>query len=163
MKQKLPKDQRKALRFAYEIMRGENSSLYIPYIHGIVLHRINGKLLLRSGAWIEPDQDSEKPYLNESTFTHLTMQGYFECQHFLPGPKWFYRLTRHGCAAMGWTWPYETFLHQNGHVPPIARLQQQEEFHHQRNARNSRHNFGSDTQQKYYFPHKHMLYHRHHK
>ena len=162
MKQKLPKDQRKALRFAYDLICGEAHS-YIPYVHGIILQRINGKLLLRSGAWIEPDQDSEKPYLNENTFTRLTMRAYFECRQFLPGPKWLYRLTKDGCSAMGWKWPHDNIQRQNGHLPPIARLQQQEEFQQRRSTQHFRHNFGSGNHQKYYFPHKHMLYHRHHK
>lgn len=164
MKQKLPKEQRKALRFAYEIMRGEINTIFVPYVHGIILQRINGKLLLRSGAWIEPDQDPEKPYLNESIFTRLTMHGHFECQQFLPGPKWLYRITRDGCLAMGWKWPLDNRHRTNGHIPPIARLQQQEEFlQNRRGPRGFNHHFEKGSHQKYYFPHKHRLYHRHHK
>lgn len=163
MKRKLPKDQRKALRFAYSLMRGEYNRAYLPYVHGIILRRTNGKLILRPGYWIEPDQDPERTYLNETIFTHLTMSGYFECQQFLPGPKWLYRLTRDGCAMMGWKWPFDTLNLQNGHTPPIARYQQQEEFRQQRNRRDIYQTFGRGNHQKYYFPHKHTLYHRLHK
>lgn len=163
MKQKLPKDQRKALRFAYELMRGEHNSNYLPFVHGIILRRTNGKLLLRSACWMEPDQDDERPYLNETVFTHLTMNGYFECQQFLPGPKWLYRLTREGTSIMGWKWPLDSLHIQNGHVPPITRLQQQEEFQNRRNLRNAQFRSGKEKYHKYYFPHKHTLYHRLHK
>ena len=75
MKSLLSKHERKALRFAYDLMRGAYTT-YLPYVYGLILRYEDGKMLVRPGYWIEPDRDPDRPYLNEIIFTHLMVRGY---------------------------------------------------------------------------------------
>jgi hypothetical protein len=139
MKPHLSKYERKALRFAYDLMRGNHSG-YVPYVHGLILRYENGKIHLLPGYWIEPDRDPDRPYLNEVTFTQLTVRGFLECQQFLPGlpgPLWLYRLTRAGCAAMGWDWPLTRLSDGSRRPTPQERRRQQEDFYFNRRGRKS--------------------------
>lgn len=162
MKPKLPKSHRRALRFAYELMLGEHIS-YLPYVHGIVLRRTNRGLKLLPGYWIEPDKDPERAYLNETTFAQLTMHDYFECQQFLPGPLWLYKLTREGCAAMGWEWPLNHVRNLNGHSTPQAKYLQQQEFRKRQQYNTPWRNSHTYSHMKRQFPHRHPIYNRLHR
>lgn len=87
----MTKSQRKALRFAFKLMRGDFRNEMLPYV---------------SGYWILPDRDPDRPYLDEATFTDLMMLGYVECRAFLSRElTWMYRISREGCDAMGWEYP----------------------------------------------------------
>lgn len=109
--------QKRALRFAYRLLRGDYKDEYLPYVH----RSVPRSYAIQQGLWIEPDQDPERPFLNEDTFTALVMRGYFERAPFDPtqqrttqsvlesdaDPIWLYRLTRQGCVLLGWDWPLE--------------------------------------------------------
>jgi hypothetical protein len=83
--------QRKALRFAFKLMRGDFRNELLPYV---------------SGYWIEPDRDPERPYLNEAIFVDLTMRGYMECRAFISREVvWMYRLSREGSEVLGLEYP----------------------------------------------------------
>ncbi|GAB4517788.1 MAG: hypothetical protein OHK0046_24710 [Anaerolineae bacterium] len=101
----MTKSQKKALRFAYDLLRGEFNHLRLPYVYApLYRHQFN-----HQGDWIEPDQDPTRPFLNEATFSALMLKGYFECDVFPANDhadgRWLYRLTKRGCEAMGWDWP----------------------------------------------------------
>lgn len=103
----MSKAQKKALRFAYRLMRGDYKGLYMPFV---------------SGYWIEPDRAQDRPYLNEETFAALELRGYLECQPFMHGDTiYLYRLSREGCDIMGWDWPLSTysFIDRNDPFPPL--------------------------------------------
>lgn len=159
-KPKLPKAERKALRFAYELIRGTQTR-YLPYVHGLLLQRQGDKIILRSAGWIEPDQDPERPYLNETIFTRLMMLNYFECDQFLSDSLWLYRLSRDGCSAMGWDWPLRINSSLNNKTP-AARRQQQEHFQNQKHIEQIRYQKSYHRQRSQNFP-RHRLYHRLHK
>jgi hypothetical protein len=92
----MTKTQRKALRFAFKLMRGDYRNDIIPYV---------------SGYWIQPDRDPERPYLDEATFTELTMLGYFECRAFISRELvWMYRIAREGCEAIGVEYPLRLII-----------------------------------------------------
>lgn len=95
----MTRSQKKALRFAYALLRGDHDNDFLPYVHA-VMHRYQSK---RRGEWIEPDRDPKRPYLNEAVLSALALRGYFTCEE-IEG-KWLYRLTKRGCEAMGWDWP----------------------------------------------------------
>ncbi|MCU0496336.1 MAG: hypothetical protein MUF87_03170 [Anaerolineae bacterium] len=82
----MTREQKQVLHFAYQVTIGDCNA---PYI--------------RFGKWIEPDRDSERPYINEAIFADLVMRGLMECRHF--GDRWLYRITPEGCAAIGKTYP----------------------------------------------------------
>lgn len=98
----MTKNQKRALRFAYAVMCGKFEAARLPYLH-IILQ--NGRATPRH--WIEPDQDAERPYLNEHIFTTLEMRGYMEREPRPPGPLWLYRISPEGCAVMGKPWPFD--------------------------------------------------------
>jgi hypothetical protein len=88
--------QRKALRFAFKLMRGDFRNELLPYV---------------SGYWIEPDRDPERPYLDEATFVDLTMRGCLECRAFIHREVvWMYRLSREGCEALGLEYPLRLLI-----------------------------------------------------
>ncbi len=98
----MTKNQKKALRFAYDVLRGryaENRPLYIypsvplDFRHSPDYH------------WIEPDQDPDRPYLNEGVFSDLVVRGYMEVLLLIPGRRWVYRLSPEGCTTLGKEWP----------------------------------------------------------
>ncbi|MFN8373838.1 MAG: hypothetical protein U0694_13300 [Anaerolineae bacterium] len=92
----MTRSQRKALRFAFKLMRGDYRNEMLPYV---------------SGFWIYPDRDPERPYLDEATFTDLMMLGYVECRAFLGKEmQWMYRISREGCVAMGWDYPLRLII-----------------------------------------------------
>jgi hypothetical protein len=100
--------QKKALRFAYQLLSRAYKSDFLPYVS--------------IGGWIEPDRAPDKPYLNEDNLMALVMLGYFECKAFMRADKvWLYRISREGCAVMGWEYPLR-LIHTNGsrpsHLPP---------------------------------------------
>lgn len=111
MKPRLTKAQRKALRFAYKLMRGDYQHDYFAFVYLTVSYTSDGSLSQRQ-EWIEPDRADSKPYLSEDTLVALEMQGYMEAREFSDG-TWRYRLTRAGCMALGWDWPLE---------PPYAEI-----------------------------------------
>lgn len=87
----MTKSQKKALRFAYRLMCGDLNEQFLPYT---------------SGAWIEPDHDPLRPYLDETIFSALTMRGYMDCQTFKRDRVvYLYRITPAGCAVLGCPWP----------------------------------------------------------
>jgi len=76
----MTRSQRKALRFAYRLLRGDFASRYLPYT---------------SGHWIEPDHASDRPYLNEEILTALVVRGFMECDSFFRSETvYLYRITR---------------------------------------------------------------------
>ncbi|NWF69070.1 MAG: hypothetical protein HXY40_08290 [Chloroflexi bacterium] len=88
--------QRKALRFAYQLMRGDFRQHYLPYT---------------SGHWFLPDKDPAKPYLDEANLSALHMSGWLECRAFLRSDmQWLYRITREGCAVLGVDWPLRLII-----------------------------------------------------
>src|SRR5262245_18971461 len=92
----MTKTQRKALRFAFKLMRGDYRDDILPYV---------------SGYWIEPDRDPERPYLDEATFTTLTMLGYFECRAFISREiVWMYRIARAGCEMIWKEYPLRLII-----------------------------------------------------
>jgi hypothetical protein len=123
------KTHKRALRFAYDLLRGEYRGL--PYIRASIpidlrLSPGQDAVDLARMPWIEPDQDPERPYLNEAVFTELALRGWMECAAFPnfglsislraePALRvnghghndrvWLYRITPVGCAVMGWDWP----------------------------------------------------------
>ncbi|MBC7871817.1 MAG: hypothetical protein H7Y09_13320 [Chitinophagaceae bacterium] len=101
----MPKSQKKALRFAYDLLCGRYRGKVPFYVHATVPRDLRGQAEESPAPWIEPDFDARRPYLNEAVFTALVMKGYFECQVFEPGTVWLYRLSRDGCAKLGWKWP----------------------------------------------------------
>lgn len=111
MKPRLSKHERKALRFAYKLMRGDYQQQYLWYVHTTFAYGGDGSLTPRQ-EWIEPDAAEHKPYLSEDTLAALELQGYMECRQF-PDGRWLYRLTREGCMVLGWDWPLE---------PPYAEI-----------------------------------------
>ncbi|NDJ59508.1 MAG: hypothetical protein GYB67_00195 [Chloroflexi bacterium] len=95
---RLTKAQRKALRFAYKLRRGDYRSLYLSYIYG----GLNGQ---DGRHWIEPDRASRgRAYLNEATFAALEMDGYLESRLVYNRTIWLYRITQRGAKALGWEW-----------------------------------------------------------
>jgi hypothetical protein len=101
----MTKSQKKALRFAYRLMRGDYAGLYFPFTIGY---------------WIEPDHDPNRPYLDESVLTDLVMRGYMECQTFERNREvYLYRITPEGCASMGWRYPLHKSLYQRNHWHPL--------------------------------------------
>jgi hypothetical protein len=119
------KSHKKALRFAYDLLCGHYRGQVLSYVYSTVPRDLRGDAEFSPAPWIEPDRDATRAYLNEGVFTTLVMNGYFECQPFLPGPVWLYRLSRDGCAKMGWTWPthlvYPLTLWQD-HKASLARF-----------------------------------------
>lgn len=101
----MTKNQKKALRFAYELLCGRyktNRPLYTyPSIPADARHEPDPS----DYHWIEPDRDPDRPYLNEAVFSELVIRGYFEVMTLLPTQKWVYRLSPEGCAALGKAWP----------------------------------------------------------
>lgn len=96
----MKKVHKKALRFAYRLMRGDYRGHYLPYA---------------SGHWIEPDRAPDRPYLSEDVFVELLMQDYFECIPILrPDTIYIYRITRAGCEVMGWDYPLARTRYKNG-------------------------------------------------
>ncbi len=92
----MTKSQRKALRFALKLMRGDYRNEMLPYV---------------SGYWIQPDRDPERPYLDETTFTDLEMLGYVECRAFISRQiVWMYRISRAGCDAIGREYPLRLII-----------------------------------------------------
>ena len=92
----MTRSQRKTLRFALKLMRGDYRNEMLPYV---------------SGYWIEPDRDPERSYLDEATFTELMMMGFLECRVFLNRQmRWMYRITREGCEAIGLDYPLRLII-----------------------------------------------------
>jgi hypothetical protein len=161
MKPRLAKPERKAIRFAYDLMCGKLNT-YFTFTHGIVLYHHNETWNLRPAGWIEPDQDPERAYLNENTFTHLLILEYFECEYFTSYSKWLYRLSREGCRIMGWSWPNKHPSKQQNQLTPANRRQLQEEFQRRRNRQTLRYQHTRRHYTTYGVP-QHRLYHRLHK
>jgi hypothetical protein len=87
----MTKAQKKALRFAYRLLRGDFKDNYWIYTHK---------------GWIEPDCAPDKPYLDEQIFVSLVMRGYLECTSFrFRNVVYLYRITPEGCTAIGREWP----------------------------------------------------------
>jgi hypothetical protein len=106
LKPKLSKAQRKALRFAYSLMRGcVANSESLMYVRGRALHTPDGKVHLYHRHWIEPDRAEDRPYLNEDVLVSLEVMGYMETLPVTRQPIWLYRITRDGCDALGVDYP----------------------------------------------------------
>ncbi len=136
----MTKDQKAALRFAYDALRGRfNDRLAtLPGVH-VLNHadvtdhpRLNGNGHQpapdgpsRAGIWLEPDRDPERLYLNEAVFAALVMRGFMECQRFAPASLWLYRITPEGCTAIGRVYPGTPPSPQ----PPLKKLRRHEDPH----------------------------------
>jgi hypothetical protein len=101
----MSKSQKKALRFAYKLLCGDYRGEWIPYASPTIPYDLRNGGEEMIAPWIEPDRDKARPYLNEETFMALVMNGYFETQCFMPDEVWLYRISRDGCAKLGWAWP----------------------------------------------------------
>jgi hypothetical protein len=161
MKPRLPKAERKALRFAYDLICGTASS-YFAYTHGLVLHSLAGKWILRHAGWIEPDRDPTRLFLNEAVFTRLLMAGYFECDYSAPSGLWLYRLSREGCRAMGWEWPSVNPENKRRPLTPIERHKQRDAFQMTRNTHRRPYMLSHNNRSAHVVP-QYRLYHRLHK
>lgn len=126
---------KKALRFAYDLLKGRYPNGQLQYVYPSVPADLRGDAPYSPAPWIEPDRDPQRPYLNEAVLAALVMRGYLETQAFEhisgQGPVWLYRLTADGCAKLGWDWPkhstYPITLHAQQQqrlaalLPPSAR------------------------------------------
>lgn len=161
MKPRLRKAERKALRFAYDLICGASSS-YFAYTHGLVLRSLAGKWTFRHAGWIEPDRDPTRPYLNEAVFTRLLMARYFECDYFASSGLWLYRLSREGCRAMGWDWPSANPGNKRKPLTPMERHRQQEQIRTTFNTHLRPYKLSHNNRSAHLIP-QHQLYHRLHK
>jgi hypothetical protein len=101
----MTKSQKRALRFAYRLMRGDFNEQLLTFT---------------SGNWIEPDRDISRPYLDESVFTELLMRGYLECQMVeRERTVYLYKITPEGCAAMGRSYPLNKNLRSRSTQHPL--------------------------------------------
>jgi hypothetical protein len=106
LKPKIDKAQRKALRFAYDLMRGcIGGSEYLSYVRGKALRTPDGRTHFYHRYWIEPDRAEDRPYLSEDVLAALEMLGYMETIRVTRQPIWLYRITRDGCDALGVDYP----------------------------------------------------------
>ncbi|HEX2620310.1 MAG TPA: hypothetical protein VHL11_09190 [Phototrophicaceae bacterium] len=121
----MTKAQKAALRFAYDLLRGQFKNQTLPGIHVITpLDEFN-----TSGVWLEPDRDLDRPFLNEAICSELVLRGLLECRRFPPHSLWLYRITPEGCTAIGKTYPGTPptpqpplkRMHQNRHIEPPDR------------------------------------------